>query len=111
MPRDLFVLGCGRSGTSMVAGLFRSAGYFQGAHLHPARESNPRGFFEDAEVNNINEALLAPLLPERRFDHGVEYLTDSPVQGQRWLARLPPTIPIESTFGSSDQIDAALSSR
>jgi hypothetical protein len=95
----------------MVAGLFRSAGYFQGANLHPPRASNPRGFFEDAEVNNINEALLAPLLPQRRFEGSVEYLTDSPVQGQRWLARIPPTMPVESTSGSSDQIDAVLSRR
>lgn len=95
----------------MVAGLFRSAGYFQGANLHPPRESNPRGFFEDAEVNNINEALLTPLLPERRFDSGVEYLTDSPVQGQRWLARIPPAASVESTVASSDRIDAVLSRR
>jgi hypothetical protein len=95
----------------MVAGLFRSAGYFQGTNLHEPRESNPRGFFEDAEVNNINEALLSPFLPERRFESSVEYLADSPVQGQRWLARIPPTIPIEGTSGSSDQIGTILSQR
>ena len=95
----------------MVAGLFRSAGYFQGTNLHEPRESNPRGFFEDAEVNNINEALLSSLLPERRFEGSVEYLADSPVQGQRWLARIPPTISIGPTSGSSDQIGAILSRR
>jgi hypothetical protein len=95
----------------MVAGLFRSAGYFQGTNLHEPRESNPRGFFEDAEVNNINETLLASLLPERRFERGVEYLADSPVQGQRWLARIPTTIAVESTSGSSDRIGTILSRR
>jgi hypothetical protein len=95
----------------MIAGLFRSAGYFQGTNLHEPRASNLRGFFEDAEVNNLNETLLASLLPERRFEGGVEYLADSPVQGQRWLARIPPAIPIEGTSGSSDQIGTILSRR
>jgi hypothetical protein len=89
MLRDLFILGCGRSGTSMVAGLFAAAPYFQGTVLHPPRPSNPRGFFEDAEVNEINETVLRPLVPERRSDGGVEYLADSPRRGQHWLARLP----------------------
>src|SRR5437588_10528992 len=89
MPRDLLVLGCGRSGTSLAAGLFRAAGYFQGEELHPARDSNPLGFFEDVEVNDINEALLAPILPARQLRQGVEYLADAPTSGQRWLARIP----------------------
>jgi hypothetical protein len=111
MPRDLFILGCGRSGTSMVAGLFRSAGYFQGSQLHPPRQSNPRGFFEDVEVNNINEAVLRPLLPERRLEAGVEYLADSPAQGQSWLARIPPTVTIGSTPGETERIGVALARR
>jgi hypothetical protein len=57
--RNLFILGSGRSGTSMVAGLFRNAGYFMGDKLHEPRHSNPLGFFEDAAVNNINESILA----------------------------------------------------
>lgn len=73
----------------MVAGLFAAAPYFQGARLHPPRPSNPRGFFEDADVNEINEAVLRPLVPERRSQEGIEYLADSPGRGQHWLARLP----------------------
>ena len=95
----------------MVAGLFRSAGYSQGIELHAPRQSNPRGFFEDVEVNNINEALLRPLLPERRVEVGVGYLADSPVQGQSWLARIPPTVTVGSTPGESERIGAALARR
>jgi hypothetical protein len=89
MRRDLFVLGCGRSGTSMVAGLFASAGYFQGEKSYLPRPSNPRGFFEDVEVNEINEKMLHSLVPERRAERAVEYLADSPAHGQHWLARIP----------------------
>lgn len=75
--RDCFVLGSGRSGTSMVAGALARAGYFMGAELFRPRISNPKGFFEDPEVNGINEALLAGAPdPESRFG-----------EGQRWLAR------------------------
>ena len=95
----------------MVAGLFRSAGYFQGTELHEPRESNPRGFFEDVIVNNINEALLAPLLPERRVERSVEYLADAPMHGQRWLARIPPSIDIAAAPYASEQIGAVLSQR
>jgi Sulfotransferase family len=111
MPRDLFILGCGRSGTSMVAGLFRSAGYFQGTALHEPRPSNPLGFFEDAEVNDINEALLGPLLPDRRFEGVIEYLADAPGRGQKWLARIPLDREILSTPTDDDRIAAVLSNR
>lgn len=111
MPRDLFILGCGRSGTSMVAGLFRSAGYFQGTKLHGPRSSNPRGFFEDAEVNDINEALLRPLVPERGAERAIEHPANSPRDGQRWLARIPVDLEISSAPGESARIGSILSSR
>ncbi len=58
----MIVLGCGRSGTSLVAGLLASAGYFMGPRLHPPREANPTGFFEGEVVKDVNEALLDPLV-------------------------------------------------
>ena len=81
--RSALVLGCGRSGTSMAAGTLAGAGYFMGERLHPARHSNPKGFYESGEINQINEALLAPLVPERPDDPAALR------RGQRWLARLP----------------------
>jgi len=56
--KNLLILGCGRSGTSMVAGLFRNAGYFMGEKLIPADESNPRGYYQSERVVFINERLL-----------------------------------------------------
>jgi hypothetical protein len=95
----------------MVAGLFRAAGYFQGANLYAPRGSNPRGFFEDVEINDINEALLQPYLPERRSEMGIEYLADSPTRGQRWLARIPVNVTISSAPVERERIGRALSHR
>src|SRR5262245_2147263 len=75
-PRNCLILGSGRSGTSMLAGTLRLAGYYMGEHLIPADASNPRGYFEDDEINSINEALLAPVTPH----------LSRPNYGWRWLA-------------------------
>lgn len=105
--RRLFVLGAGRSGTSLLAGLFRRTGLFMGAAAYRTREANPLGFYEDREVNAINEDLLAPLLPAPthggdRFQPG----WDQPSDGQRWLARLPLTCAVESTAETEQRIQA-----
>jgi hypothetical protein len=77
--RSCLILGSGRSGTSLLAGTLRQAGYYMGEHLIPADAANPRGYFEDDEINAINEALLAQVtLPRCR-----------PVHGWRWLASVP----------------------
>ena len=78
-PKRIFVVGAGRSGTSLLTGLFRKSGLFMGDNPYRARVANPLGFFEDREVNDINEALLAQL-PCERFK-----------QGQRWLASISTT--------------------
>ncbi|WP_143017346.1 hypothetical protein [Catalinimonas alkaloidigena] len=86
--KSVIILGSGRSGTSTVAGLFSRAGYFQGDNYMEARTANPKGFFEDLEVNQINEDILAsayPRIPERirRI-----LLPAYPFPGARWLSRV-----------------------
>ena len=99
--RDCLVLGSGRSGTSMVSGALAGAGAFMGDALHAPRAANPKGFFEAPEINGINEALLASMLPADT-DLG---------EGQRWLgvpsdgARPAPTPEL------TERIDAALAHR
>ncbi|MCB9913719.1 MAG: glycosyltransferase [Planctomycetes bacterium] len=73
--RNCLILGSGRSGTSMVAGSLASSGYHMGAGLHAARASNPKGFFEAPEINQLNEELL-----DGRLDG-----TPALGEGQRWL--------------------------
>src|SRR5215510_2982709 len=77
--RSCLILGSGRSGTSMLAGTLRRAGYYMGENLIPADASNPKGYFEDDEINAINEALLAPVTPA----------LSCPSYGWRWLASVP----------------------
>jgi hypothetical protein len=54
------VLGMHRSGTSAVAGFLAKAGFFAGAEddLLPPAEDNPKGFFERADVNSLNDTML-----------------------------------------------------
>ena len=99
--KNLFILGCGRSGTSLVAGLFRNSGMFLGSEFYKSRDSNPLGFFEDREVNSINEEILKPYLPNRIIFNGINYGADSALDGQRWLAR----ISLDTNIEVSEDID------
>lgn len=94
--KNCIILGAGRSGTSMVAGTLSKAGYFMGTNLVPARDGNPKGFFEDIEVNSINEALLAQILPPKPRFVGKWLFKERPSFGQRWLSKvaLDQEIPI-----------------
>lgn len=94
--RSCFVLGCGRTGTSLLAGAIAGAGYFCGDDLIKPRAANPKGFFEDRHVNRLNEQLLHPVLtqrPESSYRPGSDPRTHP---SQYWLAQLPvgTTIPL-----------------
>ena len=67
-----------------------------GAHLIPADESNPKGYFEDDEINAINEALLTPLTPTFH----------RPSYGWRWLAQVPVGTPITCPPAIAKRIEA-----
>ena len=83
------VLGCGRSGTSLVAGLLHDAGYHLGDRLLGANADNPTGYFEDREVNRVNERLLAPVTSGVVRDADNRPVSARPLaEGERWLAAL-----------------------
>lgn len=104
--KNCLILGSGRSGTSMVAGTLAQAGYFMGEKLMPARDANPKGFFEDFEINMINEDLLAPLVPDRITILGREFFSWWPLVGQRWLAYLPLGTQIQRPGWIESRIEA-----
>ena len=87
---NCFILGSGRSGTSMTAGLLNNAGYYFGSHLLRPRPANPKGFFEDKVVNATNEIILRQVLrcsrlpkwPARLLRRGPYF------RGQLWVAVL-----------------------
>lgn len=96
--KNIFIYGSGRSGTSMLAGLFSEAGYHMGEALYPGRDTNPKGFFESAEINGLNEKLIAHNTPKPfLFKNYNQKLVD----GQRWLANFG----LEKTFASNAALD------
>jgi hypothetical protein len=60
--RNAIILGTGRSGTSMVAATFRSSGAFMGDQLIPASTSNPHGYYEDRQINELNNDLIRKII-------------------------------------------------
>jgi GT2 family glycosyltransferase len=87
--RNVIVLGSGRSGTSMTAGLLAQSGYFMGKRPNPSRVGNPKGQFEDGEINELNEAILAPV-------------SGSMGRGRGWLAR----VPVNAAIPKSSKLEA-----
>lgn len=55
---NCIITGCGRSGTSMLAGSLHNSGYSIGGKGHSPNEGNPKGYFETKEINGINDYLL-----------------------------------------------------
>ena len=92
--KNIFIYGSGRSGTSMLAGLFSECGYHMGESLYPSRDTNPKGFFESAEINGLNEQLIAHNITKPfLFKNYNQKLKES----QRWLA----SFSLDKTFGSN----------
>ena len=115
--RNVLVLGSGRSGTSLLAGALARAGYHVGADLVPASHANPTGFFEDREVNAINESLLLQVTPRRPPGAPPpDSDDDSPwgpntLWGWRWLARVPLGTPVPLPALLRPRLEAALATR
>lgn len=95
--KNCLILGSGRSGTSMLAGILHQAGYFMGDRLHKPEESNPKGFFEWMEINSINETILANCLPPAPVEESLKGSVYHPLgKNQKWLLSLPPEVNIHA---------------
>lgn len=105
----IFVLGTGRSGTSLAAGLFRQQPIFMGDNLLKPSEANPHGYFEDREVNAINEGVIAPFVPAHQEAQLVNYCQDIPGDSQRWLARIPLSMSITANEAIRERITSLYS--
>jgi len=58
--KQIIVLGRGRSGTSLVAGLLDKMGVDMGKSRPPS-VNNPKGYFEDVEIMNILDKYVKPI--------------------------------------------------
>lgn len=61
-PASVLVLGAGRSGTSLVTGCFRHTRHLTGMNLIPPNPANPTGYYEDYEINRLNNRIIHRLL-------------------------------------------------
>ena len=103
--RDAVVVGCGRSGTSLAAGLLAASGWNAGDDLLPPDEGGPKGFFESRAINELNERLLAPYEDSFRCLEGYSRpLRD----GERWLAVLPDGVEVEAPAGAGEAMRAVM---
>ncbi len=59
----IVVLGVGRSGTSLAMQALESMGMRVSKNVIPADVSNPKGFYEDADIVEIHKKLLGALTP------------------------------------------------
>jgi Sulfotransferase family len=93
---DCFIVGSGRSGTSMVAGLLARSGYYMGGKLDAYRGvTNPKGFFEDPDINAINEQILQPIVPRRpREPIGRVFFPRRGVAWSHWLTPVAPEVEV-----------------
>jgi hypothetical protein len=64
----ILVLGPGRCGTSMVAGILHYLGVCMGEIFIPADTTNPFGHWEDAEIHDLNVAYLSKQMREEVWE-------------------------------------------
>lgn len=97
--KNCLITGFGRSGTSLMAGLLHSNGYFLGNNLYTPRFSNPKGFFENDFINGINESILESYdynkvpVEFRKFKE--KHSPFNPDYGHRWLSFIEEKTKIE----------------
>jgi hypothetical protein len=72
MNKNIVILGCPRSGTSLVAHLTKSAGYDADKGgtktlMKPNKDFNPDGYFERLDIVKANDALIRLINPNYNF--------------------------------------------
>lgn len=81
-----------------------------GSHLWPPDEGNPKGYFEDEEVNRINEDILAKVIPERPPNPRFKWLVrDTMGYWERWVASVPITVQVNATPQIERRIEKVVS--
>jgi hypothetical protein len=98
--RVILILGCHRSGTSVVTRAMQCLGASFPSDLMPASPENPAGYFESVAVQHLNDRILRlcgttwnqPLDPECLTGLRLGMETDHAVA---WLAEQPPLLALK----------------
>ena len=76
-----------------------------GDDLYSPTVANPKGFFENLEINSINEAILSQVVPRRpQGIIGDLLFRNRPGKAQLWLARVPLGTTMSCPDGIRDRI-------
>lgn len=65
---NYIILGSGRSGTSLIAGFFHRARRYMGSCILKEGISNPHGYHEDFDINELNNQIIFRLLKWKKKD-------------------------------------------
>lgn len=106
VKRSFLIAGAGRSGTSCLAGMLSGSGYYQGDKLFPGNESNPRGFFENRLINDLNEAIIGASLSSHLGPVWAKRVINEFSAGQFWLGQWPNKMPVVCEPRQADAIRA-----
>jgi len=92
--KNLIILGSGRSGTSMAAGLFRNTGAHFGNRPLDSSVSNVKGYYEDQQINNVNNQVINRMMRGTAWDQVRERFR-APVQrdARCWWMATPAKVP------------------
>ena len=101
--KNVLVIGSGRSGTSMAAGMLAKAGYYMGPNLMPATPGNPKGYYESYDIENINETILKSAIPPKPKMFRT-FFRNRPGKGQYWLTTLETDAVLRSDASIDEQI-------
>lgn len=89
--KNVLILGCPRSGTSMTAGLFENSGLFMGDISKENNEYDPKGVYEWRIVNDLNEAIIKKTINDLEKPYDTYFLTAIP-----WGTQIKTTEKIDS---------------
>lgn len=105
-PRSVLICGSGRSGTSCLAGMFGPETHQHASNLYAPSPSNPKGYFENHEINFLNEEILTYSSLTQFGADTTRALLQGFAPGQLWLARWPDNLATNWTDDQQRRIRA-----
>jgi hypothetical protein len=87
-----------------MAGLLSGIGYYQGERLLTPKEDNPKGFFEDRHINDLNERIMSSVIRFTRIRLLHRVLPRIPLHSNGWMALLPPNITVQASAQQQREI-------